>query len=55
VVVGSREVTVHANRYHVVADRELAAEIDELVGQAATSVETVRPKAQSNGNGRGRR
>jgi DNA polymerase-3 subunit alpha len=51
VVVGSREVTVHADRYHVLAGPALAAEIDELVGQAATKLETVRPKAQSNGNG----
>jgi DNA polymerase-3 subunit alpha len=54
VVVGSREVTVHADRYHVLAGPALAAEIDELVGQAATKLETVRPKAQSNGNGSGR-
>src|SRR6202158_5404585 len=55
VVVGSREVTVQADRYHVLAGLALAAEIDELIGQAATRLETVRPKAQSNGNGRGRR
>jgi DNA polymerase-3 subunit alpha len=55
VVVGSREVTVQADRYHVLAGPALAAEIDELIGQAATRLETVRPKAQSNGNGRGRR
>src|SRR6267378_124258 len=54
VVVGSREVTVHADRYHVLAGPALAAEIDELVGEAATKLETVRPKAQSNGNGNGR-
>src|ERR1700682_2365373 len=54
VVVGSREVTVHADRYHVLAGPALAAEIDELVGQAATKLETVRPKAQANGNGNGR-
>jgi DNA polymerase-3 subunit alpha len=54
VVVGSREVTVHADRYHVLAGPALAAEIDELVGEAATRLETVRPKAQANGNGRGR-
>ncbi|HKV88208.1 MAG TPA: DNA polymerase III subunit alpha [Candidatus Dormibacteraeota bacterium] len=53
VVVGSREVIVNADRYHVLAGPALAAEIDELVGQAATKFETVRPKAQSNGNGRG--
>jgi len=53
VVVGSREVVVNADRYHVLAGPALAAEIDELVGQAATRLETVRPKAQSNGNGRG--
>ncbi len=52
VVVGSREVVVNADRYHVLAGPALAAEIDELVGQAATRLETVRPKAQSNGNGR---
>jgi DNA polymerase III subunit alpha len=52
VVVGSREVIVNADRYHVLAGPELAADIDELVGQAATKFETVRPKAQSNGNGR---
>ncbi len=53
VVVGSREVVVNADRYHVLAGPALMAEIDELVGQAATKLETVRPKAQSNGNGRG--
>jgi DNA polymerase III subunit alpha len=55
VVVGSREVVVNADRYHVLAGPALTAEIDELVGQTATRLETVRPKAQSNGNGRGRR
>jgi DNA polymerase-3 subunit alpha len=55
VVVGRREVIVNADRYHVLAGPALAAEIDELVGQSATKLETVRPKAQSNGNGRGRR
>jgi DNA polymerase-3 subunit alpha len=54
VVVGSREVIVNADRYHVLAGPALAAEIDELVGQTATRLETVRPKAQTNGNGRGR-
>ena len=54
VVVGSREVTVHADRYHVLAGPALAAEIDELVGEASTKLETVRPKAQANGNGNGR-
>src|SRR5436309_8476633 len=44
VVVGSREVVVNADRYHVLAGPTLAAEIDELVGQAATRLETVRPK-----------
>ena len=52
VLVGSREVVVNADRYHVLAGPALVAEIDELVGQAATRLETVRPKAQSNGNGR---
>ncbi len=55
VVVGSREVIVNADRYHVLAGPSLAAEIDELVGSAATRLETVRAKAQTNGNGRGRR
>jgi DNA polymerase-3 subunit alpha len=55
VVVGSREVIVNAGRYHVLAGPALTAEIDELVGQAATRLETVRPKAQSNGNGNGYR
>src|SRR5438309_3712821 len=54
VVVGSREVTVHAGRYHVQAGTALAAELDEIVGPASTRLETVRPKAQSNGNGRGK-
>jgi DNA polymerase-3 subunit alpha len=54
VVVGSREVTVHADRYHVLAGPALAAEIDELIGQPATKLEMVRPKAQANGNGNGR-
>jgi len=52
VVVGSREITVHADRYHVLAGPALTAEIDELVGAASTRLETVRPKAQANGNGR---
>jgi DNA polymerase-3 subunit alpha len=55
VVVGSREVVVNADRYHVLAGPALVAEIEDLVGQAATRLETVRPKAQSNGNGRGKR
>ena len=54
VVVGSREVIVNADRYHVLAGPALAADIDELVGQPATRLETVRPKVQTNGNGRGR-
>ena len=54
VVVGSREVVVHADRYHVLAGPALSAEIDELVGGAATRLEIVRPKAQANGNGHGR-
>ncbi|HEX2681629.1 MAG TPA: DNA polymerase III subunit alpha, partial [Candidatus Dormibacteraeota bacterium] len=53
VVVGSREVIVNADRYHVLAGPALAAEIDGLVGRAATRLETVRPKVQANGNGRG--
>ncbi len=53
VVVGSREVVVNADRYHVLAGPALIADIDDLVGGAATRLETVRPKAQSNGNGRG--
>ena len=55
VLVGSREVIVNAARYHVLAGPALAADIDELVGQSVTRFEMVRPKAQSNGNGRGRR
>ncbi len=55
VVVGTREVVVNADRYHVLAGPALAAELDELVGEPATRLETVRPKAQANGNGRGRR
>jgi DNA polymerase-3 subunit alpha len=51
VVVGAREVVVHADRYHVLAGPALSAEIDELVGAAATRLETIRPKAQANGNG----
>ncbi|HET6310888.1 MAG TPA: DNA polymerase III subunit alpha [Candidatus Nitrosotalea sp.] len=54
VVVGRREVIVNADRYHVLAGPALMAEIDELIGQAATKLETVRPKAQTNGNGNGR-
>jgi DNA polymerase-3 subunit alpha len=54
VVVGKREVIVNADRYHVLAGPALTAEIDELVGQPATKLETVRPKAQTNGNGNGR-
>jgi DNA polymerase III subunit alpha len=54
VVVGRREVIVNADRYHVLAGPALTAEIDELVGQTATRLEMVRPKAQTNGNGRGR-
>jgi DNA polymerase-3 subunit alpha len=55
VVVGSREVIVNADRYHVLAGPALVADIEDLIGQAATKLETVRPKAQSNGNGRGKR
>ncbi len=55
VVVGKREVVVNADRYHVLAGPALAADIDELVGEQSTKFEAVRPKAQSNGNGRGRR
>jgi len=54
VFVGSREVVVHADRYHVLAGPALSAEINELVGGAATRLETVRPKVQANGNGYGR-
>jgi len=53
VVVGSREVVVNSDRYHVLAGPALVSEIEELVGGAATRLETVRPKAQANGNGRG--
>jgi len=53
VVVGSREVVVNSDRYHVLAGPALTAEIDDLVGRPATRLETVRPKAQSNGNGKG--
>src|SRR5499427_4041107 len=55
IVVGSREVVVNSDRYHVLAGPALIAEIDDLVGQSTTRLETVRPKAQSNGNGRGKR
>jgi DNA polymerase-3 subunit alpha len=55
VVVGSREVIVNADRYHVLAGPALAAEIDDLVGASVTRFETVRPKVQSNGNGRMKR
>ena len=53
IVVGSREVVVNSDRYHVLAGPALIAEIDDLVGQPTTRLETVRPKAQSNGHGRG--
>jgi DNA polymerase III subunit alpha len=53
VVVGSREVVVNSDRYHVLAGPALVSEIEQLVGDAATRLETVRPKAQANGNGRG--
>ena len=53
IVVGSREVVVNSDRYHVLAGPALTEEIDQLVGQPATRLETVRPKAQSNGNGKG--
>ena len=55
VVVGTREVVVNADRYHVLAGPALAADIDELVGSPVTRFETVRPKVQSNGNGRMKR
>jgi DNA polymerase-3 subunit alpha len=55
VVVGNREVIVNADRYHVLAGPALVEEINQMVGPAATKLETIRPKAQSNGNGRGRR
>jgi DNA polymerase-3 subunit alpha len=53
VVVGSREVVVNSARYHVQAGPALVSEIEDLVGVAATRLETLRPKAQANGNGRG--
>ena len=53
VVVGNREVVVNADRYHVLAGPALVAEIDDLIGQPAVKLETVRPKVQANGNGRG--
>ena len=53
VVVGSREVVVNSDRYHVLAGPALVSDIEQLVGAAATRLETVRPKAQVNGNGRG--
>src|SRR5258708_21885745 len=49
VLVGSREVTVHAGRYHVQAGAALEAELDELGGPAATTPETMRPEAPSDG------
>ena len=52
VVVGSREVVVNSDRYHVLAGPALVSEIEDVVGAAATRLETVRPKAQANGNGR---
>jgi hypothetical protein len=39
----------------VLAGPALVEEIDQMVGAAATKLETIRPKVQSNGNGRGRR
>ncbi|GAC1513125.1 MAG: DNA polymerase III subunit alpha [Candidatus Dormibacteraceae bacterium] len=54
VVVGKREVIVNADRYHVLAGPALTAEIDELVGQPATRLETVRPQAHTPGRGPGR-
>jgi DNA polymerase-3 subunit alpha len=53
VLVGSREVVVNSDRYHVLAGPALVSDIEQLVGAAATRLETVRPKAQANGNGRG--
>ena len=53
VVVGTREVVVNSDRYHVLAGPALIAEIDDVMGQSATRLEMLRPKAQSNGNGRG--
>ena len=53
VLVGTREVVVNSDRYHVQAGPALVTEIEDLVGAAATRLETVRPKAQANGNGRG--
>ena len=53
IVVGNREVVVNADRYHVLAGPALVADIDDLVGQSAVKLETIRPKVQANGNGRG--
>lgn len=53
IVVGNREVVVNADRYHVLAGPALVADIDDLIGGAAVKLETIRPKVQANGNGRG--
>src|SRR3982074_3804683 len=53
VVVGSREGTVHAGRYHVQAGAALTAELDEIVGPASTRLEPVCPHARPNLIGRG--
>src|SRR5579872_413689 len=53
VLVGNREVVVNADRYHVLAGPALVADIDDLIGQSAVKLETIRPKVQANGNGRG--
>jgi DNA polymerase-3 subunit alpha len=53
ILVGNSIVEVDA-RYRVKATEALRAEVDQLVGRSVTTVETIRPKAQSNGNSRGK-
>jgi DNA polymerase-3 subunit alpha len=52
----THQVTIQAGeRYHVTAGAALEADFETLFERRVTRLETVRPKAQSNGNGRAQR
>jgi DNA polymerase-3 subunit alpha len=49
-------VTIQAgDRFHVAAGAALEADFETLFARRVTRLETVRPRAQANGNGRGKR
>ena len=50
------QVTIQAgDRFHVLAGAALEADFETLFARRVTRLETVRPKAQANGHGRGQR